>query len=106
MREEFEKWARAEGRNCALSTRRPGEYLYTGLQLAWESWQAALASRERVRELEELKEKYHELLYQVGKVHAGETRHDTALRYLRQAETYQDNRAQQALSATAREVGE
>ena len=54
MREEFEKWAVSQGHNCALSTRRPGEYLYTGLQRAWEAWQAATAHQEaKVRELEE-----------------------------------------------------
>jgi hypothetical protein len=30
--------------------------------------------------------KYHELLYAVGNKYEGETRHETALRYIRQAE--------------------
>ena len=37
-------------------------------------------------ELEAARAKYHELIFQVGIVHPGETRHETALRYLRQAE--------------------
>lgn len=35
-------------------------------------------------------EKYHELLYQVGNKYDGESRHETALRYIRMAEN-QDN---------------
>lgn len=35
---------------------------------------------------EELSRKYQELLYQVSIKHPGETRHETALRYIRQAE--------------------
>lgn len=37
-------------------------------------------------ELAELREKYNELLLQVGNVYEGETRHETALRYLRSCE--------------------
>jgi hypothetical protein len=33
-----------------------------------------------------LQEKYNELLYQVSTKHPGETRHETALRYIRQVE--------------------
>lgn len=32
-------------------------------------------------------DKYFELIYAVGNIHQGETRHETALRYIRQAET-------------------
>lgn len=39
---------------------------------------------------------YHELLYQVGIKHPGETRHQTALRYLKNAENSQDNAPHQA----------
>lgn len=35
----------------------------------------------------ELKEKYYELLFQVADKYPGETRHETALRYLREAKT-------------------
>ncbi len=41
----------------------------------------------RVPPADDYKALYHELLYQVGVKHPGESRHDTALRYLRQAET-------------------
>lgn len=34
------------------------------------------------------KEKYYELIYAVGNAFPGETRHETALRYIRQAETH------------------
>ena len=37
-------------------------------------------------ELAELREKYNELLYAVGSKHRDETRHETALRYIKQAE--------------------
>lgn len=36
--------------------------------------------------LEEIKQKYHELLYAVAKKYAGETRHQTALRYIKECE--------------------
>jgi len=35
---------------------------------------------------------YYELLYAVGKKYPGETRHETALRYIRQAEASSDDR--------------
>jgi len=48
------------------------------------------------RELERLA-LYNELLLAVCKKHPGETRHQTALRYIQQAEAQQDNPAQQQL---------
>lgn len=39
---------------------------------------------------------YHELVYQVGIKHPDETRHQTALRYLTNAENQQNNTPQQA----------
>ena len=39
------------------------------------------------RELATCRELYHELLYQVGNKYPDETRHQTALRYLRKAES-------------------
>lgn len=45
------------------------------------------------RPASEYKALYHELLYQVGKKHPGESRHETALRYLRNAETSGDSTA-------------
>ena len=41
---------------------------------------------EAADEIERLREKYNELLYAVGNKHADETRHETALRYIKQAE--------------------
>lgn len=38
------------------------------------------------KEREEASEKYHELILAVGNKHPNETRHETALRYIRQAE--------------------
>jgi hypothetical protein len=43
--------------------------------------------KDRIRNLEAVAEKYQELLYQVACKFPNETRHETALRYLRQAET-------------------
>ncbi len=39
------------------------------------------------RECDRLDKLYHELLYAVATKHPGETRHQTALRYIRQTET-------------------
>ena len=39
-------------------------------------------------EIQNLKSKYHELLYQVEKNFPNESRHETALRYIRQAESH------------------
>lgn len=38
-------------------------------------------------EIEELKQKYNELLYAVGNKYPNESRHQTAFKYIRQAET-------------------
>ena len=39
-----------------------------------------------LRRLHELEKQYHELLYAVGNKYEGESRHQTALRYIEQAE--------------------
>uniref|UniRef100_A0A6M3KQZ9 Uncharacterized protein n=1 Tax=viral metagenome TaxID=1070528 RepID=A0A6M3KQZ9_9ZZZZ len=39
-----------------------------------------------LRELIDVKEKYYELIMSVGNKYAGETRHETALKYIKQAE--------------------
>lgn len=41
---------------------------------------------------------YHELLYAVARKFPGESRHQTALRYIQEAESCKDNRAQSAAS--------
>lgn len=46
-------------------------------------------------------DKYNELLYAVSKVHPGETRHQTALRYIQERETSSDNRAGSTLKSEA-----
>lgn len=43
-----------------------------------------------LQNLIEIKEKYYQLLYQVSMVHPNETRHETALRYIRQAENQEN----------------
>jgi hypothetical protein len=53
------------------------------------------ASEERINETSRL---YHELLYNVSIKHPNESRHETALRYIRQAER-QDNPPMAAKSA-------
>jgi hypothetical protein len=55
------------------------------------------ALRARVAELEAERDRYHELLYAVEKKHPGETRHETALRYIRQAEVHTEDAAQEVL---------
>lgn len=44
------------------------------------------------RELEEVKSKYNELIYAVARKYDGETRHDTALRYIRERENVTSGR--------------
>ena len=43
--------------------------------------------REAADEIDRLEKQYYELLYAVSKKHEGETRHDTALRYIRERES-------------------
>ena len=130
MREEFEKafpvpdgvyWhITCEWYEASSPEYFPDSDFYNDM---WKAWQAATALQaeeierltqclakangqaehfERVRDIEA---KYRELLYQISIKHPAETLHETALRYLRQAEN-QNNPPEQALSATAREVGE
>ena len=42
---------------------------------------------ERLKGLEKISKLYYELLFQVSKIYPGETRHETARRYLRDRET-------------------
>lgn len=44
----------------------------------------------------DIEAKYYELLFAVARKHPGETRHETALRYIRAAESQTDNRPCQA----------
>ena len=46
-------------------------------------------------EIDELKKKYGELLFAVSIKHPDESRHETALRYIQQAEQQQDNAPEQ-----------
>jgi hypothetical protein len=46
-------------------------------------------------EIDELKKKYGELLFAVSIKHPDKSRHETALRYIRQAEHQQDNAPEQ-----------
>lgn len=41
--------------------------------------------------IETLKQKYNDLLFEVQTKHPGESRHQTAQRYIRQAETHEDH---------------
>lgn len=55
------------------------------------------AKEEKMDKLEILEKKYYELIMEVGNKYEGETRHQTALRYIRQAErgnnkTYTDKK--------------
>lgn len=40
------------------------------------------------KEVERLRKDYYELVYEVARVHEGESRHETALRYIREAEAH------------------
>jgi hypothetical protein len=51
--------------------------------------------RERVYELEADAERYNELIMAVENKYPGETRHETALRYIREAETSNNGPAQE-----------
>jgi hypothetical protein len=56
-------------------------------------YQVAVRDREmerHIRELEETKREYEELLYAVARKFPGETRHQTALRYIQEAEQVKD----------------
>jgi len=44
------------------------------------------AAAAELRRLHEIEKQYHELLYAVGNKYEGESRHQTALRYIEQAE--------------------
>lgn len=48
---------------------------------------------------EAVQDKYHELLYAVSRKHPGESRHETALRYIRQAESQDHGPARAAIAA-------
>lgn len=48
------------------------------------------------RGMDELKAKYSELIYAVEKAYPGETRHETALRYILEAEKQDNEPAQEA----------
>jgi hypothetical protein len=66
-----------------------GQYLLITLESA-QTWaaarEAAARMQERERRAEDLR-KYEELLYAVAQKYPGETRHETALRYIKRAET-------------------
>ena len=50
-----------------------------------ESWRSLIEGKNK--EIQELSRRYYDLIYSVGHKFVGETRHDTAKRYILQAET-------------------
>ena len=62
----------------------PGNF--TTAIVEWPDGRVESVPAEHVRFVTPNDEKYHELLYAVGNKHPGETRHQTALRYIQQAE--------------------
>lgn len=54
------------------------------------------------RDNAKLREDYNELLYHVAKKHPDETRHQTALRYIKQAETSDNSVASKSQKAVKR----
>lgn len=55
----------------------------------WSADRARRFAEDEVRCFDELDKKYHELLYAVETKYPDETRHETALRYIRKAESKQ-----------------
>jgi hypothetical protein len=80
MATDIEKAVRDIGRLRAAHGGRKEAATDEGLQRICE-----VVAQSLVR-VETAETKYHELLYAVGNKHAGESRHETALRYIRQAE--------------------
>ena len=50
----------------------------------------------REQEIKEIKDKYYELIMAVGNKYDGETRHQTALRYIKTAESSSDEQEKEA----------
>jgi hypothetical protein len=88
-RVSLRKLGEAIGKACPrlLMEKPEGQRLYG---LHWRELQARLAEAER---------QYMELIYAVGRKFPGETRHQTALRYIQQAETAEVHAAMAADSA-------
>ena len=63
-----------------------------------QDWVYCAKHAEEVLELLKFKKLYHELLLAVGNVYPNETRHETALRYIKQAEQG-SNQAKDAVAA-------
>lgn len=55
---------------------------------------------EQTEEIQQLRTRYHELLYGVASRYPGETRHETALRYIREAENRPSSGPDQAEKKT------
>ena len=66
-----------------LSVRKP-------LMIEPDKWKASMSDSDKnlayIRSLEDTHTKYYELIYAVGKKYPNENRHQTALRYILQAE--------------------
>ena len=56
------------------------------LETAWKDMEGCAEFAAELRRLHEVEGRYHELLYAVGNKYEGESRHQTALRYIQQAE--------------------
>ncbi len=66
---------------------RIGDCELDDITVAHEALAEIVDLRLRIAELEAVAEKYRELLYQVACKFPNETRHETALRYLKERET-------------------
>lgn len=76
----------------------------TEMELSAEKLRAEAAERERdeaMAELASVKADYHELIMAVGNKYPNETRHQTALRYIKNAEDSGDNRPCDARASTS-----
>lgn len=106
-RVRFEVWYR--GRYCqrlseglaakVLRVTPNGEYDSIHASEAWEGWKAAIASQSADERVRELSAKYLELIMAVARKYPNETRHETALRYIRQAESSDDRVRESMLKA-------
>ena len=99
-RKEFEAFMRKDfGRdNSELEYHVAGGYRHGSVDWCWEGWQAGRAPLlARIRELEADAARYQQLIMAVGKKWPGESRHDTALKYISRAEVEVSTPAKEAI---------
>jgi hypothetical protein len=111
-REAFEYWGNVTMLLCITAIDWDAKrncYREARLHDMWKAWQARATRQavpsDKVLAEPSVAEKYNELLFAVGFKHQGESRHQTALRYIRQAEQGDPN-AMAKVAAANTEPGE